>query len=162
MPVSEYTPTVAQVAAHIRARTKERGSGSEAGTFTANTRPTLGEAESAISDALNEISPTIGSDLPVVEGEDPNALRTAAKGVVSLLSAMIIESSFYPEQIEQGRSNYQAMERRYNAALKRLTAAVEAAGGVTASEGASGGVSGYMRPSYDFGSHRGTTMHEPH
>jgi hypothetical protein len=115
-----------------------------------------------IGEAINEVSPIIGPDIPDVEGDDPAALRKAAAGVVSLLSAMIVESSFYPEQIQQGRSNYEAMERRYNRLLARVTAAVEAAGGSTASEGGADVGGGYMRPSYDFGSHAGTTMHEPH
>lgn len=159
MPISEYTPTLAQVASHVRARTKKRGSGEEMGTFTADTRPSDEQANQVIAEALLEVSSVIGPDVPDVEGDDPNALRNAASGVVSLLAAMTVESSFYPEQVGSGRSNYAALERRYERGIKKLEAAVNAAGGSTSGDESSG-TGGYMRPSFDFGDHDMTTMDE--
>lgn len=154
MPISEYTPSIAQVASHVRARTKKRGSGEELGTFTADTRPTDDQANQMIAEALLEVSSVVGPDIPDAAGDDPDALRNAASGVVSLLAAMTVESSFYPEQVGAGRSNYAAMERRYERGLKKLEAAVAAAGGETSGDG----VTGSMRPSYDFGDHDMTQM----
>ena len=131
--------------------------GEEKGTFTELTRPTEEQVNQMIAEALLEVSSIVGPDIPDAEGEDPDALRNSASGVVSLLAAMTVESSFYPEQVGAGRSNYPALERRYERGLKKLEAAVAQAGGSTAGEE---GAQGSMRPSYDFGDHEMTTMDE--
>lgn len=163
MPVTDYTPTVNNVASHLRARTRERGTGTVAGTFNDQTMPTDTEVQDAIGTSVDEIAGIIGTEVPLLEGEDPTALQRSARAVASLLAAMTVESTFYPEQVETGRSNYPALERRYNAAIKRLTASVEAAGGSTAGEDGGGDAGGYKKPSFDFGdAGPGTTMWEPH
>lgn len=157
MPISDYTPTLAQTASHVRSRTKRAGSGQELGTFTAETRPSDEEANQMIAEALLEVSSVVGPDIPDALGDDPDALRNAASGLVSLLAAMTVESSFYPEQVGAGRSNYAALERRYERGLKKLESAVAQAGGATAGDE---GATGSMRPSYDFGDHEMTEMDE--
>jgi hypothetical protein len=49
MPASDYTPTLEQVAALIRARTRDSG-GQETGTFSADTEPTADEEIGAVDE----------------------------------------------------------------------------------------------------------------
>lgn len=151
-----------KMAVLVRARTKQRGSGRELGEFTDETRPTLAEAWDSYTDAEDEVDLALGTDIPDAPGTNPEAFREAAIALKRLLGAMNIESSFYPEQIETGRSNYPALERRYNAALKRALAAIDAAGGTTSGDGEEGDTaSTYKKPSFNFGDHDVTSMDEP-
>lgn len=146
-------PSVKRVAVLIRARTKVRGSGQEVGDFvneSPETRPTRWQAIEAINEAAKEVIGQTGSVIPDAAEPNVDAYRDATSAVISLLAAMTIESSFFAEQVDSGRSNYQALERRYKDAIKRLVAAVGQAGGSTAGEDSSGD-GGYLRPSYDFG-----------
>lgn len=163
MPTSEYRPTVADVATHLNNRTQERGTGTLLGTFTSETSPTEVKVETIITTALREVSAVLGADIPdSLDPDDPDALREMAKSIVSLDAAMIIESSFYSQQIETGRSNYGAMERRFKYLMTSAASAIEEAGGRTTpgSEGGDMRPTGYMKPSFDFGDHRMTTMDE--
>jgi hypothetical protein len=157
-------PSIDRVAVLIRARTKVRGSGEEIGTFTNDepvTRPTRWQAVEAIDEAAKEVIGQVGFVPDSLDPTNPSALRDATSSVIALLSAMTIESSFFPEQVETGRSNYAALERRYKDAIKRLMNAVGQAGGSTAGEDQMG-AGDYLRPSYGFGDDGlGTTLTEP-
>jgi hypothetical protein len=113
VPVSEYTPTVESVAAFIRARTKTVG-GSELGTFSANgapagdtTRPTAAQATVEINNALGDISGIIGEDIDA-------KYRTLATRVAALRSALLIELTYWPEQIGTNRSAYIQLKELYD------------------------------------------------
>lgn len=113
MPVSDYTPQVAQVASFIRARTKTRG-GSEAGTFNPAaspesdlTRPTAEEVELVIADALGKVSGRIGVDIADTYWED-------AKRLSALYAAMITELTYWPEQVNTGRSTYTQLKELWD------------------------------------------------
>jgi len=84
MPVSDWSPTVAGVAAYIRARTKDNN-GNELGTFTANTRPTDAQVEAVLADAANDVADQIGWDIPQV-------FWSRASSAVELAAALIIEA----------------------------------------------------------------------
>lgn len=136
MPVSEYTPTVASVAAILRARTKTRG-GKEAGTFnpasavgTADeTRPTEEQVILEISNSLGHISGIIGADID--ERFQDSASRAAA-----LRTALLIELSYFPEQVATGRSPYVQLKELYDEEWATLLDAMglspDAGGGVVA------------------------------
>lgn len=121
MPVADYTPTNAQVAALMRTRTKTRLTG-EQGEFTADTRPTDDQVEEIIGAALQEVSTFIGDDIP-------EEVWTRAATLTSYKAAMLIELSYFPEQVKTDRSPYDAYERMYNKLLDATTEAVETAAG---------------------------------
>lgn len=119
MPVSDYTPVLEAVAAHIPTRTRTEG-GNEAGTFNPaaadeedRTRPTAEQATAAITNALGTISGTIGIDIPEENFE-------AAASVAALRAAMLIELRYWPEQVATGRSPYAQLKELYDEQWKDL------------------------------------------
>lgn len=113
MPVSEYTPVVSQVAGFIRARTKTHG-GAEAGTFNPEdaeepdiTRPTQEQVEGIITDSLGKVSGKVGVDLDEI-------YWGTASHLVALYSAMITELTYWPEQVNTGRSTYPQLKELWD------------------------------------------------
>lgn len=113
MPASDYTPDVAAVAAFIRARTKTRG-GDEAGTFNPEdsseqdkTRPTAEQTETEVANALGKISGKIGADIAEQYWSDASRL-------VALYAAMLIELTYWPEQVNTGRSTYPQLKELFD------------------------------------------------
>jgi hypothetical protein len=103
--------TVADVAAIIRARTKD-SNGFEVGTFTGTTRPTDTQCQEAIDHAVVLIHTKVGD---VGEG-----CASLAKGVVALGAAAEIERSYFPEQSRSDRSIYTFLVAEYDKALDGL------------------------------------------
>lgn len=93
----------------LRARTKD-SNGAEAGTFTANTRPSNIQATDLIANAAGTVSLSIGDDIPA-------KLFDEAKKVVAYLAAMLIELSYFPEQVSSERSAYQQYKDLYDEAI---------------------------------------------
>lgn len=123
MPVSDYTPEVDAVAAHIRARTKTAG-GSEAGTFNpeaidANlrTRPTAEQVEELIGRVATRISGTIGVDIPELHWG-------AASSATALRAAMLTELTYWPEQVNTGRSTYPQLKELFDEEWEDLLTAM--------------------------------------
>lgn len=112
-----WTPSVDQVAALIRARTKVPG-GHEEGTFTTQTRPTKAEVESLIAQAVDHVAAAIGGDPCSDQLEESSGAASA------LLAAILIEQSYWPEQAEARGSTAARLESLFNARMKTLTAAV--------------------------------------
>lgn len=144
MPDPSWKPTVENVGALIRARTKVRG-GAELGTFTppgdvrGETRPTQEQAESVIDQAVDHVQAAVG-------GEPCNAsLKESAGAAATMLAAILIETSFYPEQTDSRTSAASRLETLFNARMKSLTAAVsEQCGGQGEGGGEDGGNSGAL------------------
>jgi hypothetical protein len=109
--VPDLACTVADVAAIIRARTKD-SNGQEIGTFDDTTRPTDVQCQEAIAHAVTLIHSKVGS---VGEG-----CADLARGAVALGAAAEIELSYFPEQSRSDRSVYQYLQQRYDAALDGL------------------------------------------
>jgi len=105
MPVSEYTPGIDDVGDLLRARTFTTG-GQELGTFTEETRPTDQQVLGIIEKAAGTVFLSIGDDIPA-------ALFSEAKHAVTLLTAMMIELSFYPEQVAAQKSAYAEYKELY-------------------------------------------------
>jgi len=102
------SPTVDDVAALIRARTKD-SSGNEIGTFTDETRPTAAQAQEAIDHQVTLLYTRVGSIGPGCSGI---AQMCAAYG-----AAAEIELSYFPEQARTDRSPYQFLLQRYEQLL---------------------------------------------
>lgn len=119
MPVSEYTPAATDVAAYLRARTKTRG-GKEAGTFNSETvidsdrtRPTSEQVDVEIGNALGDITAVIGEDIPALYFQP-------ARRVSALRTALLIELTYFPEQVATGRSPYAQLKELYDEAWENL------------------------------------------
>jgi len=96
-----WRPTVDDVAALIRSRTKDAAM-NEVGTFTADTRPTDAEVEQLITNGMAKIASRVGWDLPADSW--PEAVH-----LVALFAACEAELSYFPEQIRTDRSAYQQL-----------------------------------------------------
>ena len=114
-------PTVDDVAALLRARTKTFG-GDEVGTFTADTRPTDVQVQQLIILAEGDVLVQVGTKLwPSTAAE--------ATSMIALRAACFVELSFWPEQIRTDRSAYEPLWRMYVDGMEKLLAAIEAGAG---------------------------------
>jgi cell pole-organizing protein PopZ len=118
VPVEDWTPTVAEVAAHIRARTKATG-GTEAGTFNDQTRPNAAQAQAMIDNAVRSVSGKLHSVEPCT-----TELQGDFRNAAALRAAMAIEASYYPEQVSTGRSNFAQLKAMFDDDVKSLAEAV--------------------------------------
>lgn len=95
--MGSWRPTIGEVAAILRARTKPRHGQDPTGTFNANTRPTGDEVDALITQACAQIAASFLGDVP--ESSEDDARQAAA-----LRTAVLIEVT-YPEQTEDGGLN---------------------------------------------------------
>lgn len=107
-------PTIYEVATLLRARTKDTA-GNEIGTFTHFTRVTASQAEQLVLQARDHVVSQAGLETDVVA-----AHRTLVRSLVALAAAMLIELSYFPEQVESGKSAYDRYERMFNQRVEQL------------------------------------------
>src|SRR5215471_9107083 len=103
------TPTLEDVAALIRARTKD-SSGNEVGTFTPATRPTNAQAQEAIDHAVIAVHEKVGGIGAACAG--------LAKLAAAYGAAAEIELSYFPEQARTDRSPYTFLIARWTETLE--------------------------------------------
>jgi hypothetical protein len=118
--LTPYRPSQEQVAALLRARTKD-DLGKELGEWTTATRPTLDEVENLIGLAQGEVTGRIGVNLP------PTAV-SSVQTATALLTACYIEKSYYPEATNRDTSAYVQYREEYERAITGL---LNAMGGPT-------------------------------
>ena len=118
----EWMPTPEEVAPLLRARLRTPG-GQEAPTWAddGSTRPSRQQVLEIIQSAAEDIVAQVGTV--------PARLAKTARSVAALGAAMLIELSFYPEQIATERSPYEEYSKLYD---RRMAALVEAAAEVAA------------------------------
>lgn len=104
-----YTPTIAQVGALIRTRTKD-DAGNELGTFTASTRPTSTQVDVLARRGASVLSYLVNSPIP-------ENLLEEASDLAALRAAMLVELSYFPEQIASQRSPYNELKALWDAAI---------------------------------------------
>lgn len=116
-------PTVEEVGALIRARTKTSlsGGGTEVGTFNANTRPTGDEVTSMIERIDSSLAVRLGANLPEV-------VWPAVRETIALKAAMWVERARQPEQISDTQSAYSELKEEYEEAWTALRESVREAG----------------------------------
>jgi len=117
-------PTVEDVAVLLRARTQD-DSDQELGTFTADTHPTDAEVEQMISVAEGLIFGAVG-DLTDLDCGDSELVRNSAQNLWILLAAMLVELSYFPEQVKDNRSPYDQFKDLFDMLVPYVTAAVQA------------------------------------
>lgn len=138
MPASDYTPVSADVANVLRARTRD-ATGTEQGVFSAETRPTADNVDALAVMAAETVAGRHGADLDEV-------VWPAASWLATLETALLIELSYFPEQVNSNRSPYEHLLDLRDRAEASL---VEALGRV-----ASGGVDpDNPLPEYTFHDH---------
>lgn len=93
-----WRPTVDDVAALIRARTKD-ASMNELGTFTDKTRPTDAEVEQLITNGCAKVATLVGWTLPADAEHE-------AQHLAALWTACEIELGYWPEQVRSERSPF--------------------------------------------------------
>jgi hypothetical protein len=113
IPVEAITPSVNDVAELLRARTKN-SSGFELGTFTDDTRPTSAQVIGLARAAAVDIQARLGPNPPA-------GIEDAARGVATVLAAMMAELSFFPEQVQSNRSPYDQLAALFTTRLQALT-----------------------------------------
>jgi hypothetical protein len=111
----DWAPAVADVAALIRARTKDDAM-NELGTFTTATRPTAAEVAGYIVQAVDAVVIRVGAVR--------DALKPRAQELAALYAAMLIELSYWPEQIRENRSPYDSLKALFDEGMAALYGAV--------------------------------------
>lgn len=150
MPTTDYKPTLEELGTFMRTRTKTRY-GAVVGTFTDSTPVTDEQATELIEQAVDEVAIAVGANLPSGPEGDEDIYKKGAKALILLLSSMNVELQLAPEQVNDPRSPYAALERRYTAFRKSLIEAVtEARGGTGGGESAGEDPGGYGFPSGGF------------
>jgi hypothetical protein len=133
-----YLPTISTVGALLRARTVDK-SGTEVGTFTKDTKPTQEEAMILIRQAGRDVSLKLGPEIPEAYLED-------ARHLVALKAAMLIELSYYPEQVAANNSPYDRYKVLYDEGLPSLVMAVTDAEGAEGDTEAASGLAHFAFP----------------
>lgn len=122
MPTQDPThPNANEVARLLRARTKDTA-GKEVGDFTEDTRPTWSEVDDLIDTAEGDVLAQTGSLLSDID-------TRAARALVALRAAMLVELSYFPEQVRSDRSAYVEYKRLYDDGLAALLASIAEGGG---------------------------------
>lgn len=128
------------VAAILRTRTKD-DDGNESGVFSADTRPTLAQVEEILAEAKRVVVSAIGTDEPCEQDLADTAATLAHQRAV-----LMIELSYFPEQINTNRSPYDQIKSLYDQDIKSLVEAVAERCGTGIGEP---GVSGQL-PLWDY------------
>lgn len=109
------SPTVADLSALMRARTE--GELSFQGEFNDETRPTDVEAQEMIDLAKDIVETVTGPDIPT-------SRLASAKRAILLKAAVLVETSYYPEQANDENSAYTVWQAQYVELRDSLIAAL--------------------------------------
>ena len=103
----DYAPTIDEVAALIPSRA--RAANGRISTFDETTQPTGDQVQSIIDRS--------GDKLEAKFGEPVDALKASAKDVIALRAAMLVELTYFADQIRADRSPYQELKQLYEEAV---------------------------------------------
>jgi hypothetical protein len=120
----EWAPTVDQVAAILRARTRgtasrDAATAGEQDTFTANTRPTANQVRELIGIAVGDLLSMMGGRSPCNQ-----ALQSSAQAACVYRAAQLVETSYYPEQTSGDDTAFAALQKMWDGSAKAVVAAV--------------------------------------
>jgi hypothetical protein len=110
-------PSVIDISALLRTRTRDEN-GNLIGVFTDATTPTAEQVEDIINDAVEDVTARVGANLPA------NRLGKA-RWLVKLYAAVVIEATFFSEQISSDKSPYQQFKDLYDEGIADLEVAGE-------------------------------------
>lgn len=89
----------------------------EVGTFNSDTRPTEEQVLVLINTAVEDLAAVVGTDLD-------ESLWTRAATVAGYKASMLVELSYFPEQVARGNSPYAQIKELYDEFLKNFLRAV--------------------------------------
>lgn len=112
-----YTPGLADLGALMRTRTRT-DLGGELGTFTPDTRPTDVDAMRIILQAQSDVTDQTGVDIP-------QPAWGAAMSLITYRAAMLVELSYFAEQVAASKSPYPQYQALYADALPHVLTAVK-------------------------------------
>jgi hypothetical protein len=112
----DWAPSPSDVGAVLRSRTKDTN-GNELGTFTSDTRPT----DSGVNDLIETAVADLASDVGTV----PDELQDAARRLAAIGAAILVEQSYFQEQINTDRSPYRELVEWYDKRFARLKKQIE-------------------------------------
>jgi hypothetical protein len=104
----DYAPTLDEVASLVPSRAK--GQYGRATTFDETTQPTSDQVQTIIDRSAAKVFSKVG--------DPPAALLEDAKEIVALRAAMLIELTFFGDQIRADRSPYGELKALYEEAVK--------------------------------------------
>lgn len=106
-PLVSWPATPNDVAALLRARTQDN-TDEEQGEWTEDTRPTLAEVERLLAMAQSIVMGQTGPLTPeILICVSADEIMIQAATTVALLAAMLVELSYFPEQVQSSRSAYE-------------------------------------------------------
>lgn len=114
--MADWSPDLEDVGALVRVRTKPIDGQTATGTFTSNTRPTDQQVEQLIIQAVGYVEAAIGT-----LAED---LYDRAEHVAAIYAAMLVELSYFPEQVNTDQSPYEKLKELFDGAMSGLLGAV--------------------------------------
>jgi hypothetical protein len=144
VPDPTWTPSLADVGSIERTRTKN-ALGDELGTFTDETRPTDTEVTNLITKAVRDVTTRLGTDLVNCTADDIADLRIRAGNLAAIRTALLIELSYFPEQVGTDVSPYSRLKELWDEDILSLEKDVAAKCGDGDVEGVGGN-----RPDYDY------------
>lgn len=122
---TDWAPTVEDVAALLRARTKGGDSEmDELGTFRDDdssglgTRPTATQVEELIEIAVADVRMRVADDMP-------DEFAESATGCAAMRAANLVELSYFPEQTEADRTVYQSLRLTFEEQVAKLATGVQ-------------------------------------
>jgi hypothetical protein len=134
----EWRPTLKDVGVVCLARTRDQN-GIILRTFNDNTVPSGDDVELLISEAVNDLRPRVGTDIP-------DDLIQEAQHITALRTAMYIELTYFSNEVSQNRSPYPQYKELYDEKVPILSNAISAEESGLAITDAVGG----SYPSYSF------------
>jgi hypothetical protein len=111
-----WRPSLEELVALLRTRTKNNF-GVELGAFTTATRPTDEQAEAMIDYATPHVASRVGSVTDLCQ----DSLTSRARDMAALYAAMLIELSYFPEQVRNNQSPYQEYKKLFDEGMESLT-----------------------------------------
>jgi hypothetical protein len=141
-------PDVAAVGAILRARTQD-GNDQELGTFDETTRPTAAEVEVLLKQAGTVVYGAVG-DPASLTCASADMIRDGIAYWISLLTAMLVELSYFPEQIDEERSAYQHYKDLWDNDVSGFSGLVDSAAECRAGEVIPDDSDGYKGSSWAF------------
>ncbi len=142
-----WRPALAEVAALVPTRTV----GDEdvvLGTFTSETEPTGDQVETLINLATANVASRVGS----TDDLCTDALTSRSRGMAALYAAMLVELTYFPEQVNGNKSPYAQYKTLYDDGMDVLIESVSETCGGGGGEDPGGSIGGTgLQPSYDFG-----------
>lgn len=114
-----WRPSLGDVAALLPRRTKD-SNGAQPGTFTENTEPTDEQVQTIISLASGHIASRVGETGDLCTP----ALTSRARGMTALYAAMLVELTFFAEQVGTNRSPYPQLKVLFDDGMKALVEGV--------------------------------------